>query len=240
MRSKLVILSTIIRQVFQPMFKNKLTPSDYFLIAVNLLPIAGVLAWNWNPKEVFLVYCLESIIIGIFTLVKMAIVILFRKKDTWQNGENSSQQHGIFFMLFFMVHYGIFVGIQMAIFFGVSGIGKDNNISAFNFFYKWPQLINNDMLLMLGAFVFFYGFKMMIDFVLSGQYRTIPMMTLMFQPYGRIFIQQFTVIVGSMFLTFGAGDIFIFIFAIVKIFFEVFVNYDSLLNKQMEKESGKQ
>ena len=225
------------------MFKKTLAPSDYFLIAVNLLPIAGVWVWDWNPKEVFLVYCLESIIIGIFTLFKMSIVSLTRKKDTWYNGETKSKQPGILFMLFFLVHYGIFVGVQMGIFFGVSGISGNKNITVFNFFYKWPELINNEILLMLGAFVFCYGFKMIIDFVLSGQYRTIPMMTLMFQPYGRIFIQQITVIVGSMFLVLGAGKVFILVFAIVKIFFEVFVNYENLLNKQMktmQEESGKQ
>jgi Family of unknown function (DUF6498) len=66
---------------------------------------------------------------------------------------------------------------------------------------------------------------------------------LMFQPYGRIFVQQFTVIVGSMFLTFGAGKIFILVFAAIKIFFELFINYEGLINKRMreaEKESGKQ
>jgi hypothetical protein len=68
-----------------------------------------------------------------------------------------------------------------------------------------------------------------------------PMMLLMFQPYGRIFVQQITVIVGSIFLSFGAGKIFILIFAAIKIFFEVFVNYDRILNKTMEdmkKDSG--
>ena len=69
------------------------------------------------------------------------------------------------------------------------------------------------------------------------------MMILMFQPYGRIFIQQVTVILGSMFLIFGAGKIFILVFAAIKMFFEVFVNYDAILNKTMEdlkKTSGKE
>jgi hypothetical protein len=225
------------------MFKKTLTTSDYFLIAANLLPVIGVWIWDWNPKGVFLVYCLETIITGIFTLVKMAIVTINRRTDTWYNGPSRTKQSGLFFMFFFLVHYGIFVGVQMAIFFGVSGIGKESNINAFNFFYKWPQLINNDLLLLLGVFVFCYGFKMLYEFILSGQYRTIPMMVLMFQPYGRIFIQQLTVIIGSMFLVFGAGKIFILIFALVKIFFEVFVNFDRILNKSMEdmkKESGEQ
>lgn len=225
------------------MLKKKLTKSDYFLIAANLLPVAGVWAWGWSPKEVFLVYCLETIIIGVFHLVKMAIVTASRKTDIWYNGASQTKQSGLFFMLFFLLHYGLFVGVQMGIFFGVSGIGNGSNINAFNFFYKWPQLINNDSLIMLVVFVFCYGYKMVVDFILSRQYRTIPMTLLMFQPYGRIFIQQITVIVGSMFLTFGAGKLFILVFAIAKIFFEVYINYEGFLTKamkEMEQQSGKQ
>ncbi|MBI5858487.1 MAG: hypothetical protein HZB42_12680 [Sphingobacteriales bacterium] len=216
------------------MFKKKLSESDYFLIAANLLPVVGVFAWDWSPKEVFLVYCLETILLGIFTLVKIRIVTAVRKKDTWYSNGGSSKQSGLFFMFFFLMHYGIFVGVQMGIFFGVSGIGKGTNITAFNFFFKWPELISNDSLIMLGVFVFCYLFKMLYDFVFSGQYRTISMMRLMFQPYGRVFIQQITVILGSMFLSFGAGKIFILIFAFVKIFFEVFIDYDTILNRTMK------
>jgi hypothetical protein len=217
------------------MFKEKLTLSDYFLIVANLLPVAGVWAWGWDPKEMFLVYCLETIIIGIFNLVKMAIVTLVKKTGDWENNGATTRQSGLFFMFFFLAHYGIFVGVQMGIFFGVSGIGKDEGISAFNFFYKWPQLLHQDLLVVLGIFVFCYCYKMIIEFVLSGEYRTIPLMKLMFQPYGRIFIQQFTVIVGSMFLTFGAGKIFILIFASVKIFFELLTGGENFLTNRIKK-----
>jgi len=225
------------------MLKRKLTQSDYYLIAVNLLPVAGVWIWDWNPKEVFLVYCLETIMIGIFTLVKMGIVTATRKTDTWYNGSSRTNQSGLFFMFFFLLHYGIFTGVQMGIFFGVSGIGKGSNITAFNFFYKWPQLLSLDSLVMFLVFVSFYGFKMIVTFIRSGEYRTIPMMLLMFQPYGRIFIQQITVIIGSMFLTFGAGKIFILIFALIKIFVELFFDFESILRKGfkgIENKSGKQ
>jgi len=76
-----------------------------------------------------------------------------------------------------------------------------------------------------------------------GEHRTTSLMQLMFQPYGRIFIQQITVILGSMFLMLGGGKIFILVFAAVKIFFEMFVNYEALIKKgmkDMEKKSGKQ
>ena len=217
------------------MIKKKLTRSDYFIIAANLIPVYGVLFEGWRAKEVFLVYCLETIIVGIFNLIKMGIVTSIRKTDTWYNGPSRTQQSGLLFMFFFLVHYGLFVAVQMGLFFGVSGMAQGSSINVFSFFYKWPQLLNNEAYIMLGAFIISYGFSMVYNFILSGQYRSVTLMHLMFQPYIRIFIQQITVILGSMFLSFGAGTPFIIIFALIKIFFEVFVDYDGILNKQMNE-----
>ena len=134
-------------------------------------------------------------------------------------------------MLFFLVHYGMFVAIQMSLFFAFSGIGKDEDISIFNFFYRWPELITNETYIMLGVFIVSYAFRNITEFILSGEYRTASLRYLMFQPYGRIFIQQFTVIMGSIFLGFGAGKIFIIIFAGIKIVFEIFVDYEGIIKK---------
>jgi len=224
------------------MIKKTLTRSDYFLIAANLLPVAGVWIWGWSPKEVFMVYALETVIVGLFNLLKMGIVTAVRKTDIWYNGASRTQQSGLFFMLFFLVHYGMFVAIQTGLFIQVSGISKEYKAGFFDFFIHWPRYLGPDAYYMLAGFIISYGFSMYWNFLRTRQYRTISMMVLMFQPYGRIFIQQVTVILGSMFLSFGAGKIFILIFAAVKICFEVFVNYDGILNKAMDdvkKESRK-
>lgn len=225
------------------MIKKKLSRSDYFIIAANLIPVYGVLFEGWSAKEVFLVYCLETIIVGIFNLIKMGIVTSIRKTDTWYNGPSRTQQPGLLFMFFFLVHYGLFVAVQMGLFLGVSGMAQNSSINVFSFFYKWPQLLSKGAYIMLGAFIISYCFGMVYNFILSGQYRSVTLMHLMFQPYMRIFIQQITVIIGSMFLIFGAGKVFIIIFALVKIFFEVYIDYDRILNKQMsnlKKESTKE
>ena len=80
-------------------------------MTANLLPVAGVWFWNWSPKEVFMVYALETVIIGLFTLIKIGITTSVRKTDIWYNGANRTNQPGLFFMLFFLVHYGMFVAI---------------------------------------------------------------------------------------------------------------------------------
>lgn len=224
-KAKLVILHP-------DMFKRTIHPSEYFLIAANILPVIGVLAWGWSPIEVFIVYCLETIIIGILTLVKMGIVTITRNQESWQTAGGKSVKPGLALMIFFIFHYGMFVAIQMGLFFSVSGIASKANIGFFNFFYKWPSLLNKDALIMLIAFFFCYGFKMLVDFIFTGKYKTATLAGLMFEPYIRIFIQQFTVILGSIFLTFGAGKIFIIIFAMIKIAFELFIDYGKIINEE--------
>ena len=222
--------------------KKKLTQSDWSLVIANLLPVVGVWFFNWSAQEVFLVYCLETIIIGIFTLLKMLISGLIKKQDDWQTtGGNTIKQPFWFFMFFFLIHYGFFVAIQMGLFFSVSGIGDQHGITITNFFSKWPSLLTNNAYIMLGVFIVSYGFRFISDFILSGDYKTTSLGYLMFQPYGRIFVQQVTVILGSILLSFGAGKIFILVFALIKIFFEVLIDFDFLLRKAAKgelKESG--
>jgi hypothetical protein len=210
------------------MFKRKLSVSDLLLIAVNIIPLYCVWFEGWNASEVFLVYCLETVIIGLVTVIKMACVTLFVKKsDVWQNGGSSAMVSGWFFILFFIMHYGFFVFVQTQIFFSVSGLIPGHTfLSGYS---KIPALLGNNGKLLLLIFIVYYSVQNFIDFFMTGNYKTISMGRLMFEPYIRIFVQQFVVILGSMFLTFGAGKIFILIFVVVKIFFELFVNYNRLL-----------
>lgn len=209
------------------MLKRKLTISDYLLIAVNLIPVYGVWFEGWDPKMIFLVYCLETVIVGLVNVLKMAAVtILVNPKDKWTTNGSTRMVSGFFFIIFFMLHYGIFVFVQTQIFLGVSGIGSYKNI---------PTVLGNQGKLLLAIFITYYTLQTFFSFFSSGQYKTVSLMRLMFQPYLRIFIQQIIVITGSMFLVFGAGKVFILIFAAVKIVAELFINFDRFLEKAEEK-----
>ena len=215
------------------MYKRKLNGGDWFLILANLVPLYGVWFQGWDPKQMFLVYCLETIIIGGYNVIKMIIVTLNKKKDVWENlGGGKSMVSGWFFILFFIVHYGFFVFIQTGIFAAVSGISSaDGAFGPLTFLSRIFSYLNIDAKTVLYIFIAMYGFRMFFDFILNGKYKEISMGVLMFQPYLRIFIQQFVVILGSMFLAFGAGKIFMLIFVCIKIFAEVFINFDAYLLK---------
>ncbi len=219
------------------MFKRKLTIPDFLLILVNLIPLYGVWFEGWDAKEIFIVYCLETVIIGIINVVKMACITIFvRKKDVWESNGNTMQS-GWFFIFFFIIHYGFFVFVQTQIFFGVSRMIPDG--SMIMNYAKIPELLGHDGKLLLLIFIAYYTVQNIFGFFSSGAYKTVSLGRQMFEPYMRIFVQQFVVILGSMFLTFGSGKIFILIFVISKIFFELFVNFDRYLamaeKRQREK-----
>ncbi|MBX2934943.1 MAG: hypothetical protein KF825_11905 [Ferruginibacter sp.] len=209
---------------------RKLTLSDYFLILVNLVPVYGVWYEGWNAAQVFLVYCLETVIIGVINVIKMACVTLFVKPtDVWDYKTGITRVSGLFFIVFFIFHYGFFVFVQTQIFFGVSGIINDSSI--IRSYSKIPAVLGHDGLLLLLIFIAYYTLQTLFDFFLSGKYKQVTMIKLMFQPYGRIVVQQFVVIIGSMFLAVGFSNVFILILALVKTGFELFVNFERFIDK---------
>ena len=87
---------------------------------------------------------------------------------------------------------------------------------------------------MLLIFILSYLLRDLLPFLIRKDYLHAPMLMLMFQPYGRIIIQQFTVILGSMFLTFKLGAIFVLVFALVKIIAEIYFPLNNLYARAME------
>lgn len=205
------------------------------LIIVNLIPLYGVWFEGWNASQVFLVYCLETVIIGIVNVLKMACVTIFvRPKDVWQNGDSTTMQSGWFFIFFFIIHYGFFVFVQTQIFFNVSGLIP--NGSFFKNYSKIPELLGDSGKLLLLIFITYYTLQTAFEFLLSGKYKNISIGRLMFEPYMRIFVQQLVVILGSIFLSFGAGKVFILVFVVAKICFELFVNFNRFLEISEKRE----
>lgn len=215
------------------MLRKKLTLADWLLIVSNLVPVFGVWFLGWDPVEAFIVYAMETMIVGIMTVGKLLVATMVRGGDEWPANGTVSRQSGFFFIFFFILHFGIFALVQTTIFSQTAGITPPGS-HTLHFFFKWYTYINEDIAYMLAAFVISYLAKSFIPFILNDEYRTTPFMLIMFQPYGRILIQQFTVILGSMFLTLGAGKVFVLIFSAAKIFFELFIDYDKMLNKTME------
>lgn len=67
------------------------------LVLVNLLPLHGVLALDWDVTALIVLYWSENLVLGFYTLLKMLI---------------TSPIGGLFSSLFFCIHYGGFCAVH--------------------------------------------------------------------------------------------------------------------------------
>lgn len=204
------------------------------LIAANAVPVLGVWFQGWSAAGAFTVYAMETLILGILTVIKMIIISIASPRHEWKSEGKTTMRTGLPFILFFIAHFGIFALVQTTIFAQSAGITPPGK-GMTHFFFHWYEYITPEIAWMLGGFVLYYIGRNLIPFLVHGDYKKASMMVVMFQPYGRIFIQQFTVILGSMFLELGVGKFFILVFAAARTFFELYFNFDSMIGQAMEK-----
>ena len=215
------------------MLKRKLRAADTYLIVANLLPVYGVWFLGWNSIEVFVVYVMETLIVGLLTVLKLAIASLTGSGEDWYVGNRKTKQPGILFILFFIVHYGIFTAVQSSIFAESANINPPGS-SWLYFFFHWYQYINKDVAIMLVGFSLSYLARSFAPFIANREYKNASMARIMFQPYGRIIIQQLTVLVGSMFLAMGRTKVFILVFGLIKIWVDLCLNFDIMPGRSPE------
>ena len=176
----------------------RLNKANYMVYANALFLLVLLGAGFASPLTVVMAYFLESIIIGIFNVFKMACCIQYRNHLEGGGVGNYS------LLIFFSFHYGFFIAIQSIFafsFFEIEGSSffKDGfalikNYKALLGLKGMWILIASIVLTNLGAFI--------MNFLAEKSYREFTASELMSKPYLRIFVQQFVVILSGFFLVF--------------------------------------
>jgi hypothetical protein len=78
------------------------------LIIINLLPIVGVLFFNWNVFPILLIYCIEAVIVWIFE------ILLAEKRENKKLKLNASRIFGLTFVIVLLL---IFLILPLALIF---------------------------------------------------------------------------------------------------------------------------
>ena len=179
----------------------KLSTSSLALIVGNLIPVIGVLFFNWQLFPLILLYWLENVVIGIFNAFKML---------SCSSSESFVQR--IFMTLFFSVHYGMFCfghGTFVVDLFG----GDLDSIPA-----ALKIITQNGLQLALIALVVSHGFSFIQNFLMRGEYKEMSVSEVMFSPYKRIIVLHVFIIFGGMALqAFGVTQTGLIVLALVKI-----------------------
>lgn len=164
-------------------------------VALNLVPIAGVLFWNWSPFALIFLYWLENVVIGVRTLLSMLAAGML------QNVVKAVGAIGL--GAFFTFHYGMFCfvhGMFVLLMFGgmTEAMQADN---AFDLAGVAHTLFAQQTNLAIGfAAIVLWQAVILVLFVARGEAKTASLSELMGSPYGRIMILHFTIIIGGMIL----------------------------------------
>ncbi|HHI79103.1 MAG TPA: hypothetical protein ENK02_03915 [Planctomycetes bacterium] len=165
--------------------------SSLILLAANLLPLLGFLFLGWDPAELLIIYWSESLIVWFFTLPKLAMA---RKQGSQTPPSLLSR---IPLMLFFTVHYGLFMFVHLVFLTVlVGGFDKGDPISTARSFVT-PFLSKAPLLLTLAALFLSHGFSFFSNFLGNREYLAKGPGRFMGAVYGRIIIMHVAILFGA-------------------------------------------
>ena len=91
-----------------------------WVLATNLLVLAGVIAWGWPPGNVFLLFWIENAVLGAVTAVRIATAQGPAAQPPGPKSILRFPRWGR--VAFFVVHYGIFAAVHL-VFVGPIAVG---------------------------------------------------------------------------------------------------------------------
>jgi len=161
-------------------------PLSWGSLAVDLLPIAAVIAFSWGPTPLVALYWLENLVIGLFTIARMF-------GTAAANILNLGM--ALFMAPFFFVHYGAFC-YGHGIFLNAFATGGGDLPGPLGLI-SWAAGTAPEMIWFVGAIVAVNLAFLVFDFFGRGEYRTSNPSAEMFPPYGRIVTLHVAIILGA-------------------------------------------
>lgn len=166
------------------------SPSALALLAANLLPLYGVLAWDWPVFPLLLLFWFENVMLGLLNALRMLLA----------DPENLGSWLSKLLMIpFFCVHYGMFTaghGVFVFAFFG----GKEYESLSQGLWVLKPAAraaAEFNLWLPLAALAGSHLFSFAWNYVLKGEYREARVENLMMKPYARVIVLHVTVLFGG-------------------------------------------
>lgn len=155
-------------------FKFKWTLAIGFLIAANLLPVAGVLLFEWDVSTILLLYWLETVVIGAVNIPKM-----------WMCTGGSGSK--LYLSAFFAAHFGGFSWGHLAFL-----------KQSFDLEPVIPAILAGGALAATAlSFLVSHIFSMFYNFIGKREYEGRDAGEQMFFPYGRIVVMHVVIIFGG-------------------------------------------
>jgi len=156
------------------------------LVAVNLLPLGGVLFYGLTVFAVMVLFWAENVIIGILNVAKMLTLHKMR---------GDLEALGMAF--FFAMHYGIFTAVHGMFVFTLFG-SEDSEISGLSTGI-------GVFIIPLIALIASHTLSFLVNFLWQKEYMVVTANELMIRPYGRVVALHVTIL-GGGFIVLALGS----------------------------------
>lgn len=143
------------------------------LVVVNLIPLLGVLLFDWDVAVLVILYWSENLVIGFYTLLKMLV---------------HSPVAGLGLGAFFLVHYGGFCAGHGVF---IMALLVDSEFELF-LDNPWP------LFLAFAALFVSHGISFVLNFLRGPEREGQTLNALMRAPYGRIVVLHIAIILGGI------------------------------------------
>ena len=189
--------------------------SAVLLISANLVPLVGVLFFEWDLLLIMLGFWAETAIIGFFSIGK---ILLARGRDVGQTSQLNDMPWVVrlFLVPFFCVHFGMFMaGHGLFILFitsaGMTGSLPDSTFAA----APRAALEAVELHWFLLATLLSHGFSFVVNFVRGDERDRHGPAYFMMQPYRRIIVQHIAILFGGFGLALLGSPIVLLVLLVV-------------------------
>lgn len=195
-----------------------LSPTVVLLVLANLIPLGGVLFFDWDIFPVVFLFWLENVIIGGFNVMKMLLA----------GGAKASLAGKLAIVVFFTIHYGIFTfvhGVFVFVMFG-GDFRRGGGSGPFPSFDTVQKVVTEQYLFIaILGLVISHGFSFVKNYLGNGAYRNTNPAALMIQPYGRVVVLHVAIIGGGfLILLVGAPSAALALLILLKIGLDVLMH----------------
>lgn len=198
----------------------RLKLSSTTLLAANLVPLAGVLLWQWSVSSVIVLYWFENVVLGVINVARMitfsppdqslASVVdatdeqLAGTPEAVRNLNVAMLARGAKFFLvpFFMFHYfffcaghGVFV---FSMFPDEAGyFAEANGIDMLGTLGRAIEIFSTPLALAAVVLAASHVISFFVNWLGGGEYNRFDIRQLMMMPYARIVVLHLTIIFGG-------------------------------------------
>lgn len=186
--------------------------SSLALILANLVPLAGVLFFDWMVLDILLLYWAESVIIGIVNVMRMATCRTQNLLSGMQlpDGKRAIAQKlapelpagfgnalRSFLIPFFVLHYGAFCAAHLSVVLSIFSTGGMRGGTASSL----SDIMQPAFWVAVGSIAASHLYSYCSNFIGRGEYRNTGLIALMQRPYGRIVTMHVAIVFGAGLVT---------------------------------------